>query len=97
MTVQAWVQHGQDGGRQRGPDSEMQVVRNSISFSRVSVQCQLPWESCGSHGVCLDKATSAVIHLNDRTCECDSGFELKSTARVAVYQLPLTILECHQV
>ena len=44
-TVQAWVQHGQDGGRQQGPDSEIQVVRNSISFSRVSVQCQLRWES----------------------------------------------------
>ena len=22
-TVQAWVQHGQDGGRQQGPDSEI--------------------------------------------------------------------------
>ena len=44
-TVQAWVQHGRDGRRQQGPVSEMQVERNSISFSRVSVQCQLRWES----------------------------------------------------
>ena len=50
---------------------------------------------CGSHGVCLDKATSTVVDLNEYTCECDSGFDLKSTARVAVYQLPLTILERH--
>ena len=45
VTVQAWVQYVQDGRRQQGPDSEMQVVRNSISFSRVSEQCQLRWES----------------------------------------------------
>ena len=36
--MQAWVQHGQDG-------RETQVVRNSFSFSRVSEQCQLRWES----------------------------------------------------
>ena len=47
---------------------------------------------CGSHGVCLDKATPTVVHLNDHTCECDSGFELKSTARVVAYQLPSTML-----
>ena len=87
-TVQAWVQHGQDGRRQQGPDSEVQVVRNSISFSRVSVQCQLRWESF----LCRVKATSTVVHLNDHTCECDSGFELKSTARVVAYQLPSTML-----
>ena len=45
LTVQAWVQLGQDGRRQQGPDSEMQVVRNSLSFSRVSEQCQLRGES----------------------------------------------------
>ena len=47
---------------------------------------------CGSHGVCRVKATSTVVHVNEYTCECDSGFELKSTARVAAYQLPLTML-----
>ena len=46
----------------------------------------------GSHVVCLVKATSTVVHLNEYTCECDSGFELKSTGRVAAYQLPLTML-----
>ena len=35
---------------------------------------------CGSHGVCRDKATPTVVHLDYYTCECDSGFELKSTA-----------------
>ena len=45
VAVQACVQHRQDGRRQTGPHSEMQVVRNSISFSRVSEQCQLRWES----------------------------------------------------
>ena len=33
-----------------------------------------------------------VVHLNDHTCECDSGFELKSTVRVVVYQFPSTML-----
>ena len=47
---------------------------------------------CGSDGVCRDKATPTVVHLNDYTCERDSGFELKSTARVAAYQLPSTML-----
>ena len=79
MTVQAWVQHGQDGRRQQGPDSEMQVERNILSFSRV-------------HGVSRVKATPTVVHLNDHTCERVSGFELKSTARVVVYQLPSTML-----
>ena len=45
----------------------------------------------GPHGVCLVKATSTVVHLNEYTCECDSGFELKSTARVVAYQLPSTM------
>ena len=47
---------------------------------------------CGSHGVCRVKATPTVVHLNGYTCECDSGFELKSTARVAAYQLPSIML-----
>ena len=72
--------------------ARMQVVGNSISFSSVSVQCQLRWESLRSHGVCRVKATSTVVHLNEYTCECDSGFELKSTARVVAYQLPSTML-----
>ena len=38
MAVQAGVQHGQDGWRQREPDSEVQVEQNSLSFSRVSDQ-----------------------------------------------------------
>ena len=33
-----------------------------------------------------------VVHLNDHTCECDSGFELKSKVRVVVYQFPSTML-----
>ena len=52
----------------------------------VSAECQnsvnCVGSRCGSHGVCLDKATPTVVHLNDHTCECDSVFELKSTARV---------------
>ena len=47
---------------------------------------------CGSHRVCRVKATPTVVHLDDYTCECDSGFELKSTARVAAYPLPSTML-----
>ena len=62
----------------------------------VPVECQngdnCVGNRCGSHGVCLDKATLTVVHLNDYTCECDGGFELKSTARVATYQLPSTML-----
>ena len=62
----------------------------------VPVECQTSdnraGNRCGSHGICWDKATPTVVHLNDYTCECDSGFELKSTARVAAYQLPSTML-----
>ena len=62
----------------------------------VSAECQYSvncvGSRCGSHGVCLDKATPTVVHVNDHTCECDSGFELKSTARVVAYQLPSTML-----
>ena len=63
--------------------------------SSVPAECQnsdnCVGNRCGSHGVCLDKATSTV-DLNEYTCECDSGFELKSTARVVAYQLPSTML-----
>ena len=50
----------------------------------VSAECQysVNGNRCGSHDVCRVKATSTVVHLNEYTCECDSGFELKSTARV---------------
>ena len=57
---------------------------------RYSVNCV--GNRCRSHGVCRVKVTSTVVHLNDHTCECDSGFELKSTARVVAYQLPSTML-----
>ena len=33
---------------------------------------------CGSHCVCLDKATPTGVHLDDDTCDCDTGFELTS-------------------
>ena len=36
---------------------------------------------CGSQGVCLDKATSTVTHLNGYICECDSGFELEVNSK----------------
>ena len=56
----------------------------------VPAECQNS-DSCvgnlsGSHGVCRDKATPTGFHLNDYTCECDSGFELKSTGDSEVYQ-----------
>ena len=79
----------QDGRRQQGLDSEMQVERN-IAECQNSDNCV--GNRCESHGVCRVKATSTVIHLNEYTCQCDSCFELKSTARVAVYQLPSTML-----
>ena len=89
VTVQALVQHGQDGQRQQSTDSEMQVELS------VPVECQnsdnCVGNRCGSNGVCRVQATPTVVHLNDYTCECDSGFELKSTARVAAYQLPSTM------
>ena len=78
-------------------DNKVLTVRcrwyGTASFStecQYSVNCVR--NRCGSHGVCLDKATPTVVHLNDHTCECDSGFELKSTARVVAYQLPSTML-----
>ena len=41
--------------------------------SSVPAECQnsdnCVGNRCGSHGVCLDKATSTVVHLNDLTCE----------------------------
>ena len=64
--------------------------------SSVPAECQNS-DNCvgnrgGSHGVFRVKATSTVAHLNEYTCECDSGFELKLKARVAACQLPLTML-----
>ena len=38
VAVQAGVQLAQDGRRQQGLDSEMQVEQNSLSFSRMSEQ-----------------------------------------------------------
>ena len=38
VAVQVGVQHGQDGRRQQGADSEMQVEQNSVGFSQVSGQ-----------------------------------------------------------
>ena len=39
----------------------------------VSAECQnsanYVGNHCGSHGVCRDKATPTVVHLNDYTCE----------------------------
>ena len=70
----------------------------------VSAECQnrvnCVGNRCRSHDVCRVKATSTVVHLNEYTCECDSGFEFKSTARVVAYQLPSTMLgtrsrNCH--
>ena len=68
----------------------------------VSAECQCSvncvGNSCRSHDVCRVKATPTVVHLNDHTCDCDSGFELKSTARVVAYQLPSTMLgTCSQM
>ena len=47
VTVPAWVQHEQDGRRQQGLDSEMQVERNILSFSRVSVHGLITCEGSG--------------------------------------------------
>ena len=51
----------------------------------VSTECQnsdgCVGNRCGSHGVCRNKAIPMVVHLNDYTCECDSGFVLESPAR----------------
>ena len=55
----------------------------------MSEQCQLRWESLR---VSRRLSGQGDINLNEYTCECDSGFELKSTARVALYQLPSTML-----
>ena len=62
----------------------------------VSAKCQnsvnCVGNRCRSHDVCRVKATSTVVHLDDHTCEFDSGFELKSTARFVAYQMPSTML-----
>ena len=65
-------------------------------ISSVPAECQnsdnCVGNRCGSHGICRVKAISTVVYLNEYTCECDSGFELKSTARVVAHQLPWTML-----
>ena len=80
-----------------GFSTDKMVGDNKVLTARCrSAECQYRvncvGNRCGSHGVCLDKVTSTVVHLNEYTCECDSGFELKSTARVVAYQLPSTML-----
>ena len=64
--------------------------------SSVPAECQnsdnCVGNGCGSHGVCRVKATSTVVHLNEYNSECDSGFDLKFTARVAANQLLSTML-----
>ena len=73
----------------------------------VSAKCQnsvnCVKNRCRSHDVCRVKATSTVVHLNEHTCECDSGFELKSTAidnvghvfSNAIKSEETVICECH--
>ena len=61
MTVQAWVQYGQDVG-----DNKALTVRCS-SDNGVG-------NRCGSHGVCRVTATSTVVHLNEYTCESTARF-----------------------
>ena len=87
-----------------GFSSDKMVGDNKVLTARcrwygtASVSADCPYSvncvgnRCGSHGVCLDKATPTVVHLNGHTCECDRGFELKSTARVSAYQLPSVML-----
>ena len=58
------------------------MEQNSPCSSRVSDQCWLRWESfAGLIASGRNKATSTVVVFEDYTCECDSDFELKSTAR----------------
>lgn len=35
---------------------------------------------CGPHGKCIDKEEPTGVHIDDYTCDCDSGFELKKTS-----------------
>ena len=63
--MQTCVQHEQDGRRQQGPDSEMQVERNILSFSRVSEQCQLHWESLRVSRRLSGQGDTTVVHLNE--------------------------------
>ena len=60
MTVQAWVQYGQDGRRQQGPDSEMQVVRNSLRKLLDHVGRTRLANSCGSRDDSLSWNLSRV-------------------------------------
>ena len=87
-----------------GFNSDKMVGDNKVVTARcrwygtasVSAECQYSVNCVGNrcryHDICRVKATSTVVHLNDHTCECDSGFELKSTARVVAYQMPSTML-----
>ena len=93
VAVQAGVQHRHDGRRQQDPDRRCRWSR-TVS---VSAQCQVSDDCVGNLcrfcNTCRDKVTPTSVHWNDHThCECDSGFELKLTARVAVYQLTSTML-----
>ena len=81
MAVQARVQHGQDGRQQQEFDSEVQVEQNSLSSSRVSDQCWLRWESLRVSRRLSEQGDINGRCFEDYTCECDSVFELKSTAR----------------
>ena len=51
----------------------------------VPAECQISvccvGSLCGSHSVCRNKGDINGRCFEDYTCECDSGFELKSTAR----------------
>ena len=51
-------------GSTKGPDSEMQVVRSSLSFSQVLEQCQLRWESLQ-----VSRRLSGQGDINSRSCE----------------------------
>ena len=88
-TVQAWVQHGQDGRRQQGPAGGTEHPHFQPSVRTVTIALGI---IAGLTASVWSRRHQTVVHLNEYTCECDSGFELKLTARVAVYQLPLTML-----
>ena len=75
-----------------GFSTDKMVGDNKVLTARCrSAECQYRvncvGNRCGSHGVCRVKATSTVVHLNDHTCECDSGF---------VQQQELRCISCHR-
>ena len=51
--------------------------QNSLSSSRVSDQCWLRWESLRVSRRLSEQGDINGRCLEDYTCECDSGFELK--------------------